>query len=245
MRKIRVASVLAVLAASCLSCPAAPGAAPPSGPLTAEQVMEWARSLPPGAVVDFEQTVSNEAASATGASGRSEGDNATLGIDGSAPVAHTAGGTGARGGDVAAKGRAEAAAVPYLPIVVAVLGVGLLGGAAWLLRRGAVRDAALVGGLGAGCVAVAFFPWLILPAALLAAGVLALRAVPGLAAAADGRRATEALRAVVAGVHDAETDRDNNAAQKAAETIKTYIAAQAEPADKDTIREIKRRDALS
>lgn len=177
-----------------------------------------------------------EVARGTGASGTASGDKAELGIDGTAPTASLSGRSSASGGSINATGSAKLNASLFgNPLLWAGL-LSWLGAAVSVYLRLPIRTTIIAAGSGVAFICAALFP----VATMFLVGGSAV-AVVGFYVwsernAADGAKAREALRAVVAGIANAPTG--------AAEVVKAEVAKQADDQDKLTIKSIKRKDGL-
>jgi hypothetical protein len=212
----------------------------PSG-LSPEQeaAIRAALGAKPGQTVEIvvENSATREEAKGKGASGTATGDQAKLGIDGSAPGASLSGGGSATGGSVSAAGESRINASLFGNPLLWVGILCWLGAGVAVYLRLPIRVAII-----AGCAGVAFICAALFPAAtlLIVGGVAAC----GLAfwlwseqQADKGAKAKEALRAVVAGIA--------NATPTAAEMVKSEVSKQATEQDKAVIKSIKKADDLA
>lgn len=177
-----------------------------------------------------------ETASGKGASGTATGDQAKLGIDGSAPGASLSGGGSATGGSVNATGESKLNASLFGNPLLWVGILCWLGACVAVYLRLPIRVAIIAGCAGAAFICAALFPGAML---FLVAGASIVGAVFYIwseTQADKGAKAKEALRAVVAGIANAPTG--------ASEVVKAEVGKQATEEDKATIKAIKRDDGL-
>lgn len=187
--------------------------------------------------IEIVQQSTTEEAKGVGASGQATGDQAKLGIDGSAPTAELPGKSKANGGDIKAKGESKIdASLLGNPLIWAGL-LSLVGAAVSVYLRLPIRVALIAAAAGAAFICAAMFPaaMLFLVAGCCVAGVAFF--VWSSHQADQGAKAKEALRAVVAGIATAPTG--------AAEVVKAEVAKQASDTDKAVIKKIKKLDDLS
>lgn len=241
-----------------------PAAAPTLTP-EQEQAIRESMKLPPGTKikVDVVNTVggsvtTKEYGKGKGAAAETEGDKLSDNVTGDAPETTLSGGGSSRGGGVTKNTKATAlfpTAVPWAnPLFW--LGVLLLTGAGGLfLFKSKVpfivpKDLPLVmAGAGAGCLAAAFYPAILLWVFL---GIVAFLVVPYVIskakqakaqeeaekAEAEAKRQNEALRAVAAAVDDPKLS------EAARREVKERVATHADDADKATITEVRMSDKL-
>lgn len=212
----------------------------PSG-LSPEQeaAIRAALGAKPGQTVEIvvENSATREDARAKGASGTATGDQAKLGIDGSAPGASLSGGGSASGGSVSATGESKINASLFGNPLLWVGILCWLGAGVAVYLRLPFRVAIIAGCAGGAFLCAAMFP----AATLLIVGGVAACGL-GLwlwseQQADKGEKAKEALRAVVAGIANAPTG--------ASEVVKAEVGKQASDTDKAVIKAIKKQDDLS
>ena len=167
--------------------------------------------------------------SANGASAMVEGDKIDQGLNSTAPDLNLGEGIGGSGGDTGAKTIATAVKGGF-----GLIGVGILCllGAGVALYFGLRMAAVYAGGVGILLIAIGLYPSLALFAVL--AGVAGVAYI--IWSEHKSKRATEALRAVAAGIEGVPDD------MKAA--VKAEIGKHADQADTATIATIKMKDNL-
>lgn len=225
---------------------------------TPEQIIEWAKTLPPGTQIDYEAGSTTEKATGTGASLEATGDKASGGIDATAPDAKLSGGVGASGGASKATGEAENIQFNWLLILTWVLAAACGGLALWQYKRGNIKPATSYAIVALALGTVAFFPAVLPIAAVAVVGYLLVQSgvLNNLAdkSRADAEKAgelvqqgiqvanqyREGLRAVAAGVDQYAKERPVDGA-----VLKKTISAHADERDRSTIREIRREDGLA
>lgn len=238
-----------------------------------QEAIAAAMGLPPGSKITLEATRTvdggtrdvDEGAEGASASLKARGDK-EVEIDKftstTPPLAGLGNGRQASGSDTDTKsktkggGMADAWKSPAFWVGV----LFLLGAAGVGIGLKQLRPAMILGAIGAGLIAVAFFPLLLIPvllgALLVVAGPyvwkeLAHEKTKAVAAevALDATKKTEALRAVVAGVDEvrkvgAAGGELAPSAKEWYERLKDFIASQADAEDGQVIAEIKRLDGL-
>lgn len=261
----RLSLIVAVLVSACALAQTKPPASPtPAGLSPAQQeAIRQAAGLPPGTIIVVEETDGGtlevtQGAQGTGAGWTAKGAELSENADGSPPQANLFGAGDAKGGginrDIKAKGiEFDLWSNPLLWLGL----IGGLGGVVYCLTRKpipSIRGAVICAGAGAGLIACAVYPGLLV---LIAAGVGAWFFIPYLLSegqrlkaqdeakrrgeAAEQQRKEysrhhEALRATLGGLYDpaiSTTTRNE---------ILERIAAQADPADLAVIQEIVRAD---
>jgi hypothetical protein len=227
-------------------------AQPEPKPSLTEQQAEALRSLlqlPADSVVELEFTSKDggsvhiiERGKGVGAGGSTEGGELSESVTGSAPEVGLGQDRNARGGNVARETEAVGFTPPALPWANPLFWLGvvqiLAAGALAFLPLPIPKPKSLpmvLAASGAIFITVAFFPTLLLWG-VVAGGVFLL--FPYVKSGLDADKYKEGLRAVVAGVED-----DSLPAQ-VKDAVKSKILTQMDPADRDTIREIKMKDKL-
>lgn len=219
-------------------------------------------NLPPGTKVEVEISSKDggtvrtiQRGKGVGAGAVAEGDKLSDSISGSAPEVGFGDGSSATGGSVDRKSKADALKVPAVPWQNPLFWIGVLmlagSGVLFYLRLPLVTKELKLGlaGVGVACIAVAFYPALLIWGVVVIVGYLAFmyikshssQGVLGRALSFSETEATgrlEALRAVAAGVDDPTLPPDVR------DAVKARIAAHAEPADVALIDAVKRADRL-
>ncbi len=220
---------------------------PPAPTLTATQqdALRQALQLPPGTRIDVEvenvqggRATLNESGTGVGAGAFSKGDKLSDKLDGSAPSVGLGGGRLATGGGIERTASASAVIVPSESgkLMIILVGVLLVIGAGVCFWLKLTEPALILGLIGVGLIATAFYPALLLWVLL---GVVLVVAGPYIWAKFQALTHKEALRAVVAGVDSPSVPPDAAAAVKAA------IGGQATQQDKATISAIKSQDGIT
>lgn len=207
-----------------------------------------------------------------GASAKAEGDKLSDKITGDAPIVNRGadGSASAKGGDIERNTSATALKVPPLPWQNPLFWIGLaaLGGCGFCVYAGLRRAALICGIAGAGCLATAFYPAILLYAV---AGILLVVFGPYLyaefkkkKAEKDDEESYEALRAVVAGVEHRTlpaamkqtiyanvpqgvtftTDQMEKFVTALQRNVKETIAKEADGKDKEVIDAVKQEDKI-
>lgn len=233
MKRITLAAVAALSLSACDNQPS-PRPAPPgvSMVVNGQEV-----NAPAGSTVVLQtettslggETRTEREASGTGASINTTSDEAALKFDASAPKTSLSGEDGGTSFGGSFSVDADLRRVATNPFAWAAV-AALLGAAIAAYFRN-VRAAVVLGGVAGVLFAAAVMPgWATFLVAAGAAGVC------GYALWADlrGERRHEALRAVVGGIAES--------AQHVQTAVKAEIAKQADRADRDTIRAVKRAD---
>lgn len=147
------------LSVSVLALLAPPGIGRAHGQMSPEDAIKLIKSLPPGTPVEIQQSSSTEKATADGPSGTAVGDQAKLGIDGSAPKSETSK-TKSEGGSVKATAEAEITHTVWWQIGLGLLSLCCFGAGAFFLWRTPpqVKDAAYCAAAGVGFAIAAIWP---------------------------------------------------------------------------------------
>lgn len=224
-------------------------AAQPAAPtMTPEQqeALRRAFDLPPGSEVEVEITnrdggsvrVSQEGRG-VGAGAVAEGDKLDGSFTGTPPAVGFGadGSVSGQGGGAKAEQEASALRIPPLPWQNPMFWLGLLalGGCGFCIYANLRRAATICGVAGAGLLAAAFYPAILLFAV---GAVVVILAAPYIKAEVEARRNKEALRAVVAGVDHPTVPAEAKAAVKAA------IGTEADDKDRQVIKAIKMTDQV-
>lgn len=222
-------SLLAVALFACAACadggkdkappPPPPPSSPFADPALGENIGRAVGNAIPGSDVevtithkDAGKVKTHKAGTGKGVSAVVEGDKMSDKITGSAPKVGGDDVT-AEGGDVDKDSNASAVKVPPVPWQNPLFWVGIacLGGCGFCVYSQLRRAAMVCGVAGAGCLAAAFYPWLLLVAV---AAVITVLLLPYIKAELEKLRANEAARAY-AEAHsnltpDAKTEMDTN-----------------------------------
>jgi hypothetical protein len=234
-----------------------------------QQLLRDMLKLPPGTKIERETVRREREAGGKGAGGTSSGTEAKLDVDSSAPKASLAGeeGGSAEGGDANANAWAESI-MPKSPWANPMLWFGVILGVAGALCYAVPFPfplpvpqrkigAALVG-VGVTLVAIAFFPWILIPAVI---GIVAILLWPWMHAEwtkAKAKRDAETQRAALQDEANAAAEREK-LARAAIDTmasgiedldeaerlnVKDKISRHATEAETVLIREVKREVGL-